>query len=112
MALKDILNAVSTSDVFSPNDANWVQFVSDHKEIIKLNSDTRLMSPEIAAMCSYSVQGYLRYIGIARDIGWIVLYINDMGSNIDFTSSRVLLVPPTAYVTTLYQQYQKASVNM
>jgi len=104
MAVLDILNTYN-SDVYLDIDPGWRGFISDHKSYLKSVSPRRLPSDELMTQLHQDLPRYLRHIGYARPISWIIAYINDLDSDIYFDHSMTIYVPTLAQIDLLYQSY-------
>lgn len=94
------------NDNFWPNDFMWVQFVKDHKEIIKENSTTIVLHPNDLRKFKYGIESYLTEYNYPKSIGWIVLWLNQLDSNFNFDESlQTIMIPDINQLISLYSQY-------
>lgn len=114
MTALSVLNA-TIGDAMSDSDINWVQFVSDHVSYIRANSAKVYPSAQVMAQNRYDMKRYLRNVmSRNQEMWWIVLRINDMASDLDFTLDNVrsgLYVPTEALMNTLYASFISTSAT-
>ena len=92
---------------YSNKDIDWVKFVYDHYQIIFGNCRYEPISGEKHYWEYYRLEDYLRDVGIDPNCAWIVLYINQMKSNMDFKECEGLLLPDMAIIKSLYQSFRQ-----
>lgn len=114
MTALSVLNA-TIGDAMSDSDINWVQFVSDHVSYIRANSAKLYPSAQIMAQNRYDMKRYLRNVlSRNQEMWWIVLRINDMASDIDFTLDNIrngIYVPTEQLMNTLYASFISTSAT-
>lgn len=101
----------STIPQFSDTDPIWRQFVVDHKAVILQNSIQNNVSDEVLNICQYNINAYLRYIGVSTSINWIIFYINNISSDIEFFNVSAVMIPPMSFITNLYDLYQTTTAQ-
>lgn len=114
MTALSVLNA-TIGDAMSDSDINWVQFVSDHVSYIRANSAKVYPSAQVMAQNRYDMKRYLRNVmSRNQEMWWIVLRINDMASDLDFTLDTVrsgIYVPTETLMNTLYASFISTSAT-
>lgn len=112
MTALSVLSTIA-GDPMSDSDINWVQFVSDHVSYIRANSAKVYPSAQIMAQNRYDMKRYLRNVmSRNQEMWWIVLRINDMASDLDFTVDNVrngIYVPTETLMNTLYGSFISTS---
>lgn len=103
MSVIDIIN--SKKSQYSFLDREWEIFVIDHKEIIKENSRIYELSADVMAMHRYNLERWLRYEKLPQELAPIVLFINDITSNLNFVNLSEIYVPDLNYIISLYTKY-------
>lgn len=104
MSVIDIINTQKSN--YSFLDREWEIFVIDHKDIIKANSRTYTLSADVMSLHKYNLERWLRYETIPQELISIVLFINDIDTNMNFINITDILVPDLSYIISLYTQYQ------
>lgn len=115
MGALDLLESI-TNDPLTDSDINWVQFVSDHVGYIRSTLATRIYpTGQIMAQNRYDMKRYIRNVlGGDQEMWWIILRINDMSSDMDFTYDNVangLYVVTTQQMSALYGKFISTSAN-
>ena len=104
MALIDLLNATITN--YSDTDPDWRQFVLDHKLYLLSNSTPRNVSSGYLQAVRYSMSAYLRSINYNLSCTWIVQFINNIPTDVMFTTqAQIIYVPNFAIIEQLYTSY-------
>ncbi len=93
------------SEILLDTDPGWRQFIADHKVYLKLISPIHQPTAELMGQVGQDLTWYLRYLGINRPIAWIIGYINDIDSDMDFNQSMQLYIPDLTQLEILYQSY-------
>lgn len=94
------------NDDYYPNDNEWVLFVKDHKEVILKESTTVEIDASIMNINRYSVEPFLREHNLPVSISWIVVWINQLDSAMNFNSTiDTLVVPDHATIRRLKKSY-------
>lgn len=104
MALTDILNL--TLNQYDDTDPKWRLFISDHKQYLIGQSNTATISNSYMQGYQYSLRRYLRSIHYNIHFAWIVSLINDIPTDVQFTTNVImLLIPPQNVLEALYTNY-------
>ena len=90
----------------------WVRYIRDHKFIIIKNSKTYHISLSLADAVRHNLTQFLRSQGIPIHLDWIVRYINDIPTDIEFINVVSLYVPTYDYINSLYSFYRTSSNTM
>ncbi|MBR1988610.1 MAG: hypothetical protein IKA36_06220 [Clostridia bacterium] len=78
---------------YSNYDLAWVQFIRDHFYHIKKKSTVVELDPYRHNSMKYRLEDFLADNNIPTEMAWIVLYINQLGSNVDFRDITVMILP-------------------
>ena len=81
---------------YSNYDLDWVQFIRDHYEHLKKKSVAVQLNPFRHDSLKYRLTDFLADNNIPREMGWIILMINQLGSENDFSDLNILLIPDTS----------------
>lgn len=94
------------NDDYYPNDSDWVLFVKDHKAIILEESSTLNVDASTVDINRYSVESFLKENGLPISIAWIVIWINQLDSamNFDYTLDE-LVIPAHTTIRKLKKAY-------
>lgn len=82
----------------------WVQFIKDHRRYIVEHSTTWYINPDVMGRYRYRLEEYLEFIKQPVPY-WLVIYINELQSNIDFTDMDYILIPDASYLDKLRKNY-------
>ena len=86
---------------YSNYDLDWVQFVKDHYDHIKRKSTVVQLNPFRHNSLKYRLTDFLADNNIPREMAWIVLFINQLGSENEFCELNVLMIPDTSDIAHL-----------
>ena len=89
-------------------DAEWRIMIQDHKEAIKASGDLYPLTVELIQEYQYRPEEFLyEHLQKSKGLTWIMLYINDLSSKMDFNMSLTqIYVPDVDYIGELYRTYQ------
>ena len=93
---------------WNTNDPNFYlfkQFIIDHKDLIKENSEIHNFTVEEMYFQRYKLTEYLMSLGLGPDLTWIVLWINDLNDQTEFKDLLNILVPDRKYMQDLIKYY-------
>lgn len=94
------------NDNFYPNDNSWVQYVKDHRSEILSSATYTEIDPNVSHECRYSINSYLTEINVPVSIGWIVLWINQLDSDMRFDGTiSNLYMPSIDTISKLQREY-------
>lgn len=103
MALRDAYLGLNTD--LSNTDADWVHFVKDNYKLLVETGGWLSLDKFKHNSMKYRLEDFLREEFIDPSIAWIILLINQLGSNIDFVNLDRLLVPDIKVLRRLREQY-------
>jgi|BioPla2DNA2_1021312.scaffolds.fasta_scaffold50489_2 hypothetical protein len=95
----------SLENNFSNSNADWVQFVVDNMAKIKASSIVMTLDAFHHNTMKYRLEDYLREQYVDPNLAWLVLMLNQLGSDKDFRDLTKLIVPNMEYMNTLKRQY-------
>lgn len=78
---------------YSNYDLEWVQFIKDHFYHIKQRSTLVELDPFKHNSLKYRMSDFLMENNIPTEMSWIVLFINQLGSDSDFHDITTMLIP-------------------
>lgn len=87
-------------------DADWVQFIKDHRANIIANSIRHEPSAIYQNPYEYNLIAYLRSIQFDVTAAWIVKYINNLDTDKDFKDISYIYVPNIKQLQELFKVYQ------
>ena len=86
---------------YSNYDLEWVQFIKDHFYHIKRRSSVVELDPYKHNSMKYRLADFLADNNIPTEMGWIVLFINQLGSDVDFRDITVMILPDVSDIKRL-----------
>jgi hypothetical protein len=93
---------------YSNNDMEWVRFVKDHRKKILESCTTLSITLEEAHRYRYSLTLLMEDKTIDKSLMWIILWINQLGSALEFYGVTDLLIPNTDVLANLKSQYKSS----
>lgn len=103
MALRDAYQNLNTD--LSNNDADWVEYIRDHYTTIVNTGGWIALDKFKHNTMKYRLEDFLQEEGMDTSIAWIILLINQLGSNINFINLTKLLLPDMKVIRRLREQY-------
>ena len=100
----DKLRAKEMNSVFI--DPKWIIFVKDHRDNLIDNSTTINIEPETMFEYQYRPEDYLASINYPIMYTWIILWLNQIESNMEFKRIPHLILPNASYIQKLSEQYR------
>lgn len=96
----------SSNDNYWPNDSMWVQFIKDHRASILEKSNRVELHPNDVRKFQYGIESYLTAYSYPKSIAWIVLWLNQLDSNLHFdTNITSIYIPDVQQIISLRSQY-------
>ena len=93
-------------DQYCSEDQNWVQFVRDHFLYIRNSAQTTSLDAYRHNTMKYRLEDFLvDQMNIPRSCAWIVLLINQLGTNVDFRELKSILIPDIRVIQWLVDRY-------
>ena len=78
---------------YSNYDIEWVQFIKDHFYHIKSKSTIVDLNPFRHNSFRYRLTDFLEENNIPTEMNWIVLFVNQLGSDVNFCELTSMLIP-------------------
>lgn len=93
---------------WSDNDPEWELYVKDHRDLILENSSTIQIAADDMRKYMYCLEAFLydKNLDIDYRMTWIVLWLNQLGSNLEFRDLSSLIIPKRNYLLMLYEKYR------
>jgi len=93
---------------WSDSDHEWELYVKDHRELIIENSSTIQITADNMRKYQFRLETFLydKNLDIDYRMTWIVLWLNQLNSNLDFVDLSSLIVPNRSYILRLYEKYR------
>ena len=86
---------------YSNYDREWVQFIKDHYYHIKSKSTLVELNPYKHNTYHYRVTDFLKDNNIPVEMAWIVLFINQLGSDAEFIDLNLMIIPDVTDIKAL-----------
>lgn len=104
-SLSTSIRALATD--YSPKNIDWVKYVQDHYKTIFATCRVDMLDINSHFWEHYRMEDYLREKGYDPNMAWIVFYINQLPSNVEFKDIKSLLLPDVKVLQGLYQSYMQ-----
>ena len=98
---------LSLKSPYANDDIDFVKFIYDHYDRIFSTAEYVTIDKYDTYWKHYRVEDFLRDKGHDPNIGWIVLYINQLPSSIDFKELDSVLIPSMDTLKSLRQSYMQ-----
>jgi hypothetical protein len=107
MATQASLRAMyaSIASSYSSEDLGWVQFVRDHYYYIKRSCAKVELNPFRHNAFKYRLTDFCIDNNIPMGMEWIVLFVNQLGSEKDFANLSLMLLPDVEVIKKLRTTY-------
>lgn len=92
-------------DQYANTDPEWVQYVHDHYTAIKARSGTVVFSMHDTSTMHYRLTDLLKTNNISSSITWIILLINQIGSENAFVDIEQLQIPDLTHLAQLRERF-------
>lgn len=96
----------STQSVIENTDIEWRLFVKDHRDRILENSVVMTLNNNDSSYYEYRLRDLLIAHGIKPELRWIVLWINQLYSEMEFHDIHTLYIPSYKQIKEYYDQYK------
>lgn len=103
--MANLIDTLSKVDKLSDSDEEWYRFVCDHREAIILTASTINITPNLMSVVKHNLTRFIRHINRRIDDIWIIYYINDINTDMDFYNVSSLLIPNASFIDELYSSY-------
>jgi len=97
---------------FSSDNGNWVHYIKDHRNFILKNSTNTPISKEDMRVYQYRPEALFKFLGFEISMSWIILWINQVTSILDFTDIESLKIPPLDLISELYRSFNTFQANV
>lgn len=97
---------------FGNHDQKWVQYVRDHRQFLLKASVARTITSEDMFIYQYRLADYLRKLHQDPSSTWIVMYLNQIDSDVNFMNLTSILVPDITELSNMYAQYETFASNL
>lgn len=96
---------------YSNYDLEWVQFVKDHFYHIKRNSTVVELDPYRHNSMKYRLADFLADNNIPIEMSWIVLFVNQLGSDMEFRDISVMILPDVSDIKHLREVFDTVQAH-
>ena len=90
---------------YSSRDNDWVKYVHDHYKNIFDSCITDVLDINNHYWEYHRIEDYLRSKNMDPNVAWIVLYVNQLPSNVEFRDIKSLLIPDMGVLQGLYKSF-------
>jgi len=90
---------------FSNDDYDWVHYLSDYYPRLRKKSVMISLNPFRLNTYRYRLTDFLSEHNIPKEADWIVLLINQMGSEAEFVNRKWLLLPDMSDIELIRTEY-------
>lgn len=90
---------------YSSKDIDWVKYVHDHYKTIFKSSHVEPLDVNKHYWEFHRLEDYLRDKQIDPNIAWIVFYINQLPSNVEFKYLESIILPDESVIKGLYTSF-------
>jgi len=109
MSLEKMYESLTTA--YSNDDADWVHYVRDNLHVIMATSEWMELDPFKHNSMKYRLEDFMLEERLSPSIAWILLLINQLGSNLDFIGLTRLRIPDITTIKELRSQYVSVRSN-
>lgn len=99
----DGLSALETD--YSSKNIDWVKYIHDHYQTVFESCKDHTLDINHHFWEHYRMEDFLKSQGYDPNIAWIIFYINQLPSNVEFYEIDSLLLPDMDVIKNLYQSY-------
>lgn len=111
MSLSAMLSSVSNGTV-SDDQGPWRQFILDHLDYIAARSKVYTIEPDAMNRYKYDLKRLLfDKFQIHEDIAWIVRYLNQLKSDLEFDKPGDFIIPTDSLIVNLKQSFVTVNAN-
>ena len=90
---------------YSSSDIDWVKYVHDHYKNIFETCKSETLNVNEHYWEYHRLEDYLREKNYDPNVAWIVFYINQIPSNVEFRELKSILLPDMGVLRGLYQSF-------
>lgn len=111
MGLSTLL-AATQQDSFDDDHGLWRQFILDHLDLIARRSGKYALDATLVNQYRYDLNHFLKdHLKRRNDIGWIVLLLNNLKNDFEFSEPVTLIIPSDKLIGDLYHSYITITSN-
>lgn len=112
MGLSQILATNIASNVLSDDNGPWRQYILDHLDYISVRTKPSQIDRLLINQYRYDLARYLKdKAGIRGNIAWIVLLLNNIKSDFEFTEPGIYIIPTDDLINALYHSFITLETN-
>ena len=90
---------------YSSKDIDWMKYVHDHYKNILASCKADALDINSHYWEFHRIEDYLKSKNIDPNMAWIVLYVNQLPSNVEFKDIKSLLIPDPGVIQGLYRSF-------
>lgn len=109
MTLQERYNEISES--LHNNDPQWILFVKDHREELLNHCKKETYKPGDLYRYRYRPASFVVSKNLPLSSEWILLWLNNIKSRVDFTDISELYIPDVHYLISLHTKYEQLTVS-
>ena len=97
-----------TNKITNPYATNeqWFLYIKDNKDFIISRSTLVLINPDAMNLYKYRLEEFLTDYGVNPNNAWIVIWLNQLGSNINFNNLTELIIPSDTVIDELLEEFR------
>jgi hypothetical protein len=96
---------------YSSKDIDWVKYVHDHYKTIFKTAHMEYLDVNKHYWEFYRLEDFLRSKNYDPNIAWIVFYINQIPSNVEFKNLESILLPDEKVLSGLYTSFMQSRAH-
>jgi len=97
----------SLKTVYAEDDIDWVKFVYDHYQLLFNTAQYVKLDKSEHYWEYYRLEDFLQDKNIDPNVAWIVLYLNQIKSRLDFKDIDSIMIPSSDTLKALRQSFMQ-----
>ena len=97
---------------YSNADYKWVQYVHDHFRRLRSKAIFIELNPYKMHEMHYRLCDFLAEHNVPREADWIVLFLNQMGSDAEFKNMKWMFLPDMADIEDMRQMFDTVTAHV
>ena len=99
------------SESLHVNDPGWILFVKDHRDELLQHSTKETYGPGDLYRYRYRPASFIASKNLPVSSEWILLWLNNMKSRLEFINIQELNIPDVTYLMELHTKYEQLIVS-
>jgi len=106
MSLSKLIDAEIKRQTMADDQGEWRQYILDHLDYITARTRPSEIDILLINEYRYDLDSFLKEkMSIQGDIAWIVLLLNNLTCDFEFTEPGVFIIPSDELISQLYHSY-------